>query len=155
MNFRLTLKCILGRKPGLILENWSGKELSSVLLNKLTIQMSTAFTLLLFGKFIIANQRKGVRHAGAVQQNQIGKCPVTCRKEFKTEESGKYEVFRTGDLVLVNWNDSKLEFVLSNFESIRPLRSVKRKSKKPKKITDINMLLMNRHSIHLWEESAH
>ena len=67
---------------------------------------------------------------------------MTCSKELKTDERGKYEVFVTGGLVLVNRNDNKLVFVMLNFESIFPLRSIKRWSKKHKKTTDIDMPLM-------------
>ena len=74
-------------------------------------------------------KEKSIRHTGTGRQNRIKKCLVTCSKEFKTEEREKCKGFRAGDVVLVNWNDSKQVFVMSNFESICPLRSVKRWSK--------------------------
>ena len=99
--FSFDFEVYTGKEALLILENWWGKALSSVLLNKLTIQMSTAFTQLTKANLLPLTKEKGIRHTDTVRQNRIGKCPRICSKEFKTERV-KYKGFGTGGLVLVN-----------------------------------------------------
>ena len=67
---------------------------------------------------LLTTKEKKIRHTGTVRQNQIGKCSVIYSKEFKIKVD---EVFGTGGLVLVEWNDSKPVFVMLNLESIYAL----------------------------------
>ena len=90
-DFPFDFQVYTGKEAYLIILNWSWKGLSSVLLNKLTIQMSTSFTqITTLADLLPLTEEKGIRHTGTVRQNQIEKCPVTCSKEFKTEESGEH-----------------------------------------------------------------
>ena len=90
-DFPFDFQVYTGKEAYLIILNWSWKGLSSVLLNKLTIQMSTSFTqITTLADLLPLTEEKGIRHTGTVRQNQIEKCSVTCSKEFKTEESGEH-----------------------------------------------------------------
>ena len=82
---------------------------------------------------------EGLRHTGTVRSNRIAHCPVTDSKVFKKTNRGDFELFGDGNLVLVQWNDSKPVLVMSNFESVNPTKLVKRWSKPDRAMKDVQM----------------
>lgn len=70
-----------------------------------------------------------VRATGTVRRDRIRKCPI----DDLWGERGDFDFRTCDDIICVSWKDNKTVIVMLNFDSVAPLSSVQRYSRKEKK----------------------
>jgi hypothetical protein len=66
----------------------------------------------------------GFRATGTVRRNRTNGCPLTSEKEFNKTNRGAAEVWNDGRVSIVQWNDSKVVCVATNFDDIDPKQNI-------------------------------
>ena len=74
---------------------------------------------------------KGMRATGTVRENRMEKCPLKTHKELVKEGRGAYDARfdRESDVLAVRWFDNKSVNMLTNYDSVHPLRKTQRFNK--------------------------
>ena len=71
---------------------------------------------------------KGMRATGTVRENRMEKCPLKTNKELVKEGRGAYDARfdRESEVLAVRWFDNKSVNMLTNYDSVHPLRKTQR-----------------------------
>ena len=71
---------------------------------------------------------KGLRTTGTVRENRMEKCPLKNHKELAKEGRGAYDARfdRESEVLAVRWFDNKSVNMLSNYDSVHPMRRTQR-----------------------------
>ena len=74
---------------------------------------------------------KGMRATGTVRENRMEKCPLKTHKELVKEGRGAYDARfdRESEVLAVRWFDNKSVNMLTNYDSVHPLRKTQRFNK--------------------------
>ena len=70
----------------------------------------------------------GYQATGTVRENRLSKCPLRPTNAMKKEKRGTYDyMFDTNEEILfVRWSDNKCVCVGTNYDTIEPVKKVKR-----------------------------
>lgn len=73
-------------------------------------------------------KKKGFRATGTVRENRIQKVPISTCKNLKKEPRGchDYRFDTENEILLVKWHDNSVCSILTNYDYVKPLLSVKR-----------------------------
>lgn len=88
---------------------------------------------------LVTLKEKGIKATGTIRENRLRKCPLPTNKDFGKKQRGVYDWrFDTqNEIVCVRWKDNSVCTMISNYDSIQPIKKIKRWSKEAKKKVDI------------------
>jgi DNA excision repair protein ERCC-6 len=77
---------------------------------------------------LVQLKNKGFRATGTVRENRLKQCPVASDKLMKSKERGyfDYKFDKEHQILAVKWYDNKCFSIATNFDSVFPLKQVKR-----------------------------
>jgi len=88
---------------------------------------------------LIRLEDDGLKAIGRVRDGRLGKAGLSDKKTFEKQERGSYEYVCDGNVCIVCWSDNNLVTCASNFDSVLPASTVRRRmAGKPDKCLCLN-----------------
>lgn len=84
-------------------------------------------------------QERGFRATATIRDNRITKCPITSSKIMSKKDRGSFEYLfdQNNQLLVVRWVDNSVVTMITNYDTVYPLNTVKRWSKQQKMKIDV------------------
>ena len=73
--------------------------------------------------------KTGVCATGTIRPNCIKRCPLRCEKELKKDGRGVFDYYSDNSVLICRWNDNSASTTVTTFDSITPVKLVKRYSR--------------------------
>ena len=88
--------------------------------------------------------KEGMLLTGTIRPNRLSNCKMASNKELKDQGQGSYEMKEVSvdsvKLLAIKWIDNQSVTVLSLFDSVEPMKTVKRYDTKEKKFIEVQFL---------------
>ena len=89
--------------------------------------------------------KEGILLTGTIRPNRLSNCKMASNKELKDQGQGSYGMKEASvdsvKLLAIKWIDNQSVTVLSLFDSVEPMKTVKRYDTKEKKFIEIQFLV--------------